>query len=214
MPEAWIAELIGYVASILVAISLMMSSIWRLRIINLLGAATFAIYGVLITSYPVAIVNIFIVLVNLYYLRGMMRTEEFFKLMEVQPDADYKSYFTDFYRDDIRRFIPTEEDASSDLNLFVLRDMVPAGLLTGRQENSTLHVDVDYVIPKFRDFKIGRYLFEAKAGFFHRRGIHRIIARGMTDKHRDYLERMGFVEEGEDRFVLQLASDSPPDSVS
>ena len=37
------AEIIGYIASVLVAISLMMSSILRLRIINLVGASVFAL---------------------------------------------------------------------------------------------------------------------------------------------------------------------------
>jgi|ERR1051325_4597590 hypothetical protein len=52
-----IYELIGYVASVLVAISLTMTSILRLRIINLTGSACFTLYGLLIGAYPVAIVN-------------------------------------------------------------------------------------------------------------------------------------------------------------
>ena len=41
-------EFIGYAASILVAFSLMMSSILKLRIINLIGAITFVIYGLMV----------------------------------------------------------------------------------------------------------------------------------------------------------------------
>ena len=37
-----IYEIIGYVASVLVAVSLMMSKIVQLRIVNLIGAATFS----------------------------------------------------------------------------------------------------------------------------------------------------------------------------
>jgi len=63
-----IYELIGYAASLLVAISLMMSAIVKLRVVNMIGAFTFAIYGVLIGSIPVAAMNGFIVLINIYFL--------------------------------------------------------------------------------------------------------------------------------------------------
>ena len=65
-------EIIGYFASVLVAISLMMSSILKLRVINLLGAALFTLYGLLIGAYPVAVMNFFIVLIDLYYLRELI----------------------------------------------------------------------------------------------------------------------------------------------
>ncbi len=48
MNIAQIFEIVGYVASILVAVSLLMRSILRLRVINLIGAITFVIYGLLI----------------------------------------------------------------------------------------------------------------------------------------------------------------------
>ena len=77
-------EIIGYVASVLVAISLMMSSILKLRIINLFGAVLFTIYGLLIGAYPVAVMNFFIVLIDLYYLREMISLREHYTLFEVQ----------------------------------------------------------------------------------------------------------------------------------
>ncbi|MDQ3309820.1 MAG: hypothetical protein M3497_06800, partial [Gemmatimonadota bacterium] len=106
MDQRWILELVGYVASALVAISLMMSSILKLRVINLFGSAFFTIYGVLIGAYPVAVVNLFIVFINLYYLRQMLGTKEYFKLLEIKPDSDYLRYFLSFYQQDIGRFLP------------------------------------------------------------------------------------------------------------
>jgi hypothetical protein len=62
-------ELLGYMASVFVAISLMMRSLVKLRVINLIGAVLFTVYGLVIAAYPVAVVNGFIVLVNIYYLQ-------------------------------------------------------------------------------------------------------------------------------------------------
>ena len=63
-------EMVGYTASVLVAISLMMRSLHKLRIINLSGSFLFTVYGFAIGAYPVAVLNAFIVLVNLFYLRN------------------------------------------------------------------------------------------------------------------------------------------------
>ena len=71
-------ELIGYVASALIAFSMMLSSILRLRVINLAGALAFTVYGILIGAIPVALLNGLIVLVNAHYLLRMLRAKEIF----------------------------------------------------------------------------------------------------------------------------------------
>jgi GNAT superfamily N-acetyltransferase len=195
MDQQTLYEIVGYVASALVAVSLMMSSILRLRIINLLGAAAFAVYGVLIGAVPVAVVNVFIVAINLYYLNGMLRTREFFRLLEIRPTSEYLHAFLRFHDREIRRFFPAgpPDPAAAPLTLFVLRDMVPAGVLMGEvREGGSLLVKLDFVIPAYRDFKVGRYLFAEEAAFFRARGISEIVSDPGTPVHSAYLERMGF----------------------
>ena len=195
MDRQLLYELIGYAASALVAVSMLMSSILRLRLINLVGSAAFTLYGVLIHASPVAAVNGFIVVINLFYLHRMLRTREYFHLLSVEPDSHYLRRFLDFYGGEIRRFIPGArfQPAAGDLTLFVLRDMVPAGLLIGRMEGrGRLCVTLDFVIPPYRDFKIGRYLFQEEREFFRSRGIREIVSEPGTPRHAAYLRRMGF----------------------
>jgi len=59
-------EWIGYLASILITISMFMKKIFKLRFINLMGCILFVIYGLIIGAYPVAIANAIIVFINLY----------------------------------------------------------------------------------------------------------------------------------------------------
>jgi hypothetical protein len=188
-------ELIGYVASALVAISLMMSSVLRLRVLNLFGSAAFTVYGVLIGAYPVAVVNLIIVFINLYYLRQMLRPREYFRLLGVSPTSEYLHAFVAFYRDEIRRFLPDFSYVARDekLTFFVLRDMVPAALFVGEvRRGGTLEVELDFVIPRFRDFKAGRYVFGDQAGFFRERGIQEIVSPAGNPQHESYLRKMGF----------------------
>jgi len=61
-------EWLGYLGSVFVAFSLMMTSIIKLRIINMMGAICFAVYGFTIHAMPVAVINSVLIVINLYYL--------------------------------------------------------------------------------------------------------------------------------------------------
>jgi hypothetical protein len=61
-------EWLGYLASVLIAVSFLMKSIKKLRIVNIVGATLFVIYSIVIHAWPVALINTFIVIVNIYYI--------------------------------------------------------------------------------------------------------------------------------------------------
>ena len=192
--QAWL-ELLGYAASVLVAVSLMMSRIVRLRVINLVGSLAFTAYGLLIGAYPVAAVNGFIVVINLWFLARMLRAREYFRILEIEPDSEYLRYFLSVHQADVRRFLPGFAHAPErgELTFFVLRDLVPAGLFIGEvRDDGCLWVRLDYVIPAYRDFKIGRYVYAERADFFRARGIRRIVSPSGTPEHARYLRKMGF----------------------
>jgi hypothetical protein len=200
-------ELIGYLGSILVAVSLMMRSLLRLRIINLVGALFFTAYGVLLGAYPVAFLNGLIVCIDLYYLLQMWRQKDFFTFLEVVPKSEYLRAFVDFYKSDILEIIPsytykTEEDL---LCFFVLRNMMPAGLFIAKVPGKEAHIQLDYVIPNYRDFKVARFIFEENAAFFIQRGIRRFVSEGESAIYRKHLEKMGFVRKA-DMYVYDIGT--------
>jgi hypothetical protein len=196
MDSRFIYELIGYLASALVAASLTMGNIVRLRIINLAGAVTFTVYGALIQAYPVAAVNLFIVFINLFHLSRMLRAKEFFKVLEIDPKSEYLRYFLDFHAAEIRQFFPgfSYQPGQKQLAFFVLRDMVPAGLFIGDvREDGSLLVRLDFAIPSYRDFKIGRYLYGERPELFRAKGVRELISTSGHPAHAAYLRKMGFV---------------------
>ena len=191
-------ELLGYVASVLVAISLLMSSILKLRVINLVGAICFTGYGLLIEAYPVAAVNFVIVLINVYRLHEIFTAREFFRLLEVRPDSPYLEEFLRFHAGDIRRFVPGFAGIpGADVVFFVLRNMVPAGLFLGRQaDDGVLAVDLDYVIPGYRDFKVADFVFRENASRLRERGVRAVTSPPGNPEHEAYLQRVGFRRDG------------------
>lgn len=63
-----LVEWFVYFVSIMVAISFLMKSINKLRFVNILGAICFVIYSVAIKAWPVALINLFVICVNIYHL--------------------------------------------------------------------------------------------------------------------------------------------------
>ncbi len=61
-------DILGYLASAFVVISLLTSNIKYLRYLNMMGCLLFVIYGVLISAYPVAIMNGIAFFINIYHL--------------------------------------------------------------------------------------------------------------------------------------------------
>jgi len=188
-------ELIGYFGSILVAISFMLRSLLRLRIINLVGALFFTIYGVLLGAYPVSFLNGLIVCIDLYYLIQMWRQKDFFTFLEVSANSEYLRAFVEFHKKDIAEIIPsyTHKSAEDLLCFFILRNMMPAGLFIVKVQGEEALVQLDYVIPNYRDFQVARFIFEENAAFFIQRGIRRFVSEGGSAIHQRYLDKMEFV---------------------
>lgn len=103
-----IAELFGYIASFFVAISLLMSSFLWLRVLNLIGAIAFVVYGAMLGSIPVVITNSFITIIDLYYLIQMFRPDlNGVRYLSIGEDRRRQlDDFVSHYLEDILRFFP------------------------------------------------------------------------------------------------------------
>ncbi len=201
-------EFIGYAASILIAISLMMKSLIKLRVFNGIGALVFVVYGILIKAYPVAVLNGLIVVIDIYYLVNMMHRKDYFSLMEVTPNSRYLEFFLNFHLEDIRNFFPSfsYQPCAADLIFFVLRDTIPAGLVIIQQDEQTGKVLLDYALNDYRDFKIGAFIFDDNADLLQQRGIDRLTAKAEVPFHAKYLRRMGFVPDQNGDYQKELLS--------
>ena len=201
-------EGLGYLASILVALSLTMSNVWRLRWINLAGAAAFVAYAGTIAAWPVFLVNAWIVGVDVFYLRRMARNRDSLEAFTRPADDPIIAAFIEQYRGDISAFFPefrsveprtsgprTSEAAGRNERewLLVTRNLSPVGLVIYEwSDEKTVSIHADYVTPAYRDFKNGGYLYAERSGFFAANGATRVIAHAHVDEHRRYLKKVGF----------------------
>ena len=197
-------ELIGYLGSALVVVSMLMTSVVKLRVVNTVGSAIFMGYALVIGSYPTALMNLFLIAINAYHLVRLFRNHKEYDLVAAAPDDGFVKYFLDKYHADIAVHFPllTEKDARADRVLLVCCGGDPAGIfLANNAGNGDLEVLLDYAVPAYRDTSAGQFLYAQ----LKEKGYRRLIARGDAEKHRDYLIRMGFRQEG-DKFILDLGA--------
>ena len=206
MDSSFIYEIIGYAASLLVALSLTMKSLQKLRIINMIGAIVFIVYGLLIGAIPVAFLNTLILGVNVYNLWQMWQQKDYFTLMQVRAESSYLKKFLEFYRNEISEFVPTYlfKPAEDQVVVFILRNMLPVGLVIVKPEGDEAHIFLDFVIPGYRDFRAGKFLFEESAEFYRQMGILRLSTAPGSKRHETYLQRMGFKLEENGKYYYEL----------
>lgn len=198
-------ELIGYLASILVAISLTMSKILRLRIINLIGAATFSVYGFLLGAYPIFFVNSFIVCINIYYLIKMFRNRDVFDILNAKSNREYLNRFYEHYQNDIKHYFPNfiEEDLDKYKSIFILRNMRPVNLVVfNEQSDGIVEILLDYTILEYRDFLNGEYLFS----LFKKdeTNENQLVTKSNSKEHIKYLKKLGFVKNDGGLYVKKI----------
>ena len=205
--DAQILQLIGYVASGIIALSMTMNSIVKFRWINLAGASSFATYGFLIDAYPVMALNGFILTVDIYYLLKIYTKSHLFDTLEVRGDNKYLLKFLDFHKKEIQEFFPgfKYKPEMNTISFFVLRNMAVAGIFLAHRENdNVLKVGLDFVIPEYRDHKNGKYVYHHLKNKFKNDGFEKIITQGGTPKHFKYLKKLGFKKNNEGLFEKEL----------
>lgn len=198
---------IGYAASGIIALSMTMNSILKFRWINLCGALTFATYGFLFGAYPVGILNTFIASVDIFYLTRIYTKKDLFDTLEIRRDNKYLLKFLDFHQKEINRFFPgfTYKPDMNTVSFFVLRDTNIAGIFLAHAEpGGVLKVGLDYVVPQYRDYRNGKFLYEGLKGKFIQAGFTSAVAEGLSQRHEKYLKKVGFVKNTDGIFELKF----------
>ena len=203
MDQQFLIELIGYLGSFLVVVSMLMTSIKKLRIVNTIGSVIFTTYALIIHSYPTAFMNFCLVAINVYKLYRIKKDSPHYHVYESNGKDASLQYLTDYYKEDILHFFPdTDLEAVKDCNFIyiVVCDTAPAGFLIGnRIQADTIDVIVDYSTPKYRDTSVGSYLYQELA----KNGIRKLQFCVSSVDHENYMKKMGFTQTV-DGFVKEL----------
>lgn len=187
----WI-EIYGYLGSILVVVSMLMSSIVKLRVVNTIGSIISGTYALIIGSYPLALMNGALIVINIYNLIKLKKSDNIqYHLVEAQTNDSVIAYFLNYYKQDIKQYFPEidKDIFLADTAYIVYYDSTMAGILLGKMnKNGTMDICLDYTTPMYRDCSVGSYLYSKLSN----KGIRKLAYSGNSEKHISYLQKMGF----------------------
>ncbi len=193
MNTSTLIELFGYLGSALVVISMLMSSVVKLRVINAVGSLVSGSYALIIGSFPLALMNGCLLAINLYNLGKLLRQPRHHDLVACQPGESVVGYFLDHYSQDIAKYFPgfQADIACADTGYLVFCNGEAAGILLGKKaENGILKSHLEYTTPTYRDCSIGKFLYSALPG----EGVRALEVQTASDSHKPYLKKMGYQE--------------------
>lgn len=194
MTTELLIELFGYLGSTLVVVSMLMASVVKLRIVNTIGSVVSGTYALIIGSFPLALMNICLIVINVYNLVRLLRTDHQYDMIRAEQKDAFVQYFLQRNLEDIRRYFPAFSlETHADAVFVVFCNGDPAGILLGSDNgNGVMDAALDYSVPAYRDCSVGIYLYAALPAY----GITTLTApKSDNTTHTAYLNKMGFTEE-------------------
>ena len=194
-------EIFGYIGSTLVVVSMLMSSVVKLRVINAIGSVISGTYALICGAFPLVLMNACLIVINVYNLYKLLKTEQEYDLIEMDAKDASLLYFLNRYKQDIREYFPSFLDEVEWNRVFMVYcDGNPAGVLLGNESAGVLDVEIDYSIPTYRDCSVGKFLYSK----LENKGIHTLeTSQQKSEIHISYLEKMGFEKVG-DKYVKKF----------
>ncbi|MBO0924609.1 hypothetical protein J1G44_08945 [Cellulomonas sp. zg-ZUI199] len=199
-------EVVGWVGSVLVVLSLMQARVWRFRVMNLVGAVLATAYNAVFGIWAFAAMNGAIAVIDVYWLWRLGRErgdEAVYAVVEVAPDDAYLRHVLAVHAADVARHRtvpavggdgagPAGDGPGVDLAFLVVRGDETVGVVLVRDAGDGSGVVVlDWVTPRFRDFTPGEFVYR-HSDVFAAHGLRRLVVPTTPPGAVRYLERVGF----------------------
>ncbi len=201
------ALFIGYLASAFLAASLVVSNAFKFRWYSLGGQVTFIIYGLMIDAMPVVIANGILLVINIIQMVRLYKIQETFDLVQISTHDELISCFIRRNKKDIESYFPEFAESNSGDKAFVtLRDLTVANLFIFRMKGEgEANVLINYTIPKYRDYKVGKFIFGQEKEKLLAQGVKKISYDKVTHAgHAKFLTLLGFTKLPDGKYERQL----------
>ena len=190
-----IFDLIGYIASFIILVSLTMKSILKLRWINAFGSFLFVIFAFFIGSTPTMVMNIGIIVIDLYFVYKLTKNKADYHLIKAEKESAYLSFFYKNHQDEIETIFGSEALSLADSCSYFVCNGEVAGLFAWKDVNQTeCHILIDFVTTRFRDTKIGQFFFNKQLALFKEKGYVKLLTKSTGKAHKKYLATIDFTE--------------------
>lgn len=204
-------EVVGWFGSAVLVLSLLQTRVMRFRVLNAAASAVLVVYNAAIQVWPMVGLNVVLVGINLVIIWRLLRHRHDARAYDAVPIGVREPFLRrllERHAEDIARFNPPPERllAVAEHAFVVSTGDEVVGVVLSREgeDPAEQQVVLDYVLPAYRDFTPGEFVFRPD-GPFAQIGARRVVASPAMEASERYLEAVGFRPEG-DRRVLDLAT--------
>lgn len=185
-------ELFGYIGTALVLLSMMMTSVVKLRWFNTAGSLISMTYALICNTWPVVLLNFGLIVINVIQLIRLRNNKVHFDVVAVKADDATLQYFLDYNREEIQSIFPEFSLAAGPdtVSYMVFAGTEAVGAMVAKRQDTQLQVQLDFATPKYRDCAVAvRLIAQLKQW-----GITRLTVALATQSHAQYLKKMGFAQ--------------------
>jgi hypothetical protein len=201
-----VLNIVGWGGSALVVLSLLQARILRLRLLNLVGSVILVGFNAAIGVWPMVGMNAVLAVINVVHLWRLLRhrhDEAAYDVLQVSDSDAYLEYVLAQHQKDISRFNPGFAPETSPYAFLVQHGDRTVGVVLAHDAGSgRAQIDLDYVVPKYRDFTPGEFVYR-RSDVFTGHGFHQVLAPPRMRDSKPYLNKLGFHTDGPD-LVLDL----------
>jgi hypothetical protein len=202
--DVW--SIIGWGGSALVVLSLLQTRILRLRLLNLVGCVILVGFNTAVGVWPMVGMNAVLAVINVVHLWRLIRhrhDDTAYQVLQVGESDAYLSYVLERHQKDITKFNPGFRLGASPYAFLVQHGDRTVGVVLAHDAGTgRAQIDLDYVVPKYRDFTPGEFVYR-RSDVFTDHGFRQVLAPPRMLDSTPYLKNLGFHREGED-VVLNL----------
>jgi len=201
----------GWIASALLVVSVLQTKFLRFRIVNSIASLLLVIYNACLGVWPQVAMNAALVIINIVFIVRSTRSqrESTAFTFAVEPaTSELVGWFLARHGEDVATFHPklaTQLDTDGAQAAVLFHEDEAMGLTAfcpdGQGGTQLL---ADYVVPRFRDFAPGEFVFSA-AGPLRQAGATSIWISDPTESMQSYLTTMGFTADANGRWARALA---------
>jgi hypothetical protein len=199
-------SIIGWGGSALVVLSLLQTRILRLRLLNLIGCVILVGFNLAIQVWPMVGMNAVLAVINLVHLWRLLRHRHDaaqYEVLEVRQSDAYLGHVLAAHSKDISRFNPGFTSAGSPYAFLVQHGERTVGVVLAHDAgDGRAQIDLDYVLPEYRDFTPGEFVYR-RSDVFTGHGFRQVMAPRQMRESASYLNKVGFHRDGAD-LVLDL----------
>lgn len=206
-----VVEAVGWIGSAVLIVSLMQTRVMRFRVLNAASCVVLVFYNAVVGVWPMVAMNVVLVGINLWVIARLLRERHDARAYDAVPVGLAEPLLEHLLRRhaaDVATFNPglpedPREDADHAFLVTVGDEIVGVVLSREGAEPGVQQVVLDYVLPPYRDFTPGEFVFRPD-GPFAALGTRYVVASPAMASSERYLRAVGFVRQG-DRHVLDLA---------